>query len=83
MYILLQAINLLMLIWLYLVSYIIRKIVYYFFKEDYENPKWSMHWYMKHATRNVQKSVEGDGQRNGHNCITWGSISTTKCFKCM
>ena len=32
--------------------------------------------------KNVQKGVQGDGQRNGKNCIAGGAISTTTCFKC-
>ena len=31
---------------------------------------------------NVHKGVQGDGQRNGQNCIVVGAISTTSCFKC-
>ena len=34
------------------------------------------------GSRNVQKGVQGDGQRNGKNCITGGAISTETCFKC-
>ena len=32
--------------------------------------------------RNVQKGVQGDGQRNGQNCIAGGTISTKMCFEC-
>ena len=38
--------------------------------------------YQKYASRNVQKGVQGDGQRNGQNCIAGGALSTTTCFKC-
>ena len=31
----------------------------------------------------VEKSVQGDGQRNKHNCITRRTIPTTTCIKCM
>ena len=41
-----------------------------------------MSWYHKYANSNVQKGVQGDGQRNGQNCITGGAISTATCFKC-
>ena len=34
-------------------------------------------------SRNVQKGIQGDGQRNGQNCIARGAISTTTCFKFM
>ena len=52
------------------------------FQEDYENLKRWMSWYQKYASKNVQKGVQGDGQRNGQNCIAGGAISTTTCFKC-
>ena len=53
------------------------------FQEDYENSKGSTSLYLKYANRNVQKSVQGDGQINGHNYIVGGDISTTTCFECM
>ena len=37
---------------------------------------------IRNMRRNVQKGVQGDGQRNGQNCIAGGAISTTTCFKC-
>jgi hypothetical protein len=86
MYILRQTISLLISISLYLVfiyQYKNSLLSCYFFQEDYENLKGSMSWYLKYVSRNVQKSVQGDGQRNGHNCIAGGAISTTTCFKCM
>ena len=52
------------------------------FQEDYENLKRWMSWYHNYASMNVQKGVQGDGQRNGQNCIAGGAISTTTCFKC-
>ena len=42
-----------------------------------------MRWYPKYASRDVQKSAQGDGQGNGHNCIIVGAISTSVCLKCM
>ena len=30
-----------------------------------------------------KKVSQGNGQRNGHNCIAGGVISTTTCFKWM
>ena len=51
------------------------------FQEDYENIKGLTSWYQKYASRNVQKGVQGDGQRNRQNCIAGGTISTTTCFK--
>ena len=83
MYILLQNIHLLISILLYLFFIYQYKNSLLLFHEDYENLKWLMSWYVKHASRNVQKNVQGEGQRNGQNCITGGAISTTKCFKCM
>ena len=52
------------------------------FHEDYENLKRLMSSYQKYASRNVQKVVQGDGQRDWQNCIAGGAISTTTCFKC-
>ena len=52
------------------------------FQEDYENIKGWTRWYQKYASRNVQKGVQEDGQRNRHNFVAQGAISTTMCFKC-
>ena len=38
---------------------------------------------MKCASRDVQESVQGDNQGNGHNCIAGVAILTTMCFKRM
>ena len=54
-----------------------------FFQENYENPRGPTSWYPKYASRNVQKSVQRDGKKIGHNCIVGGAISTTMWFKCM
>ena len=53
-----------------------------YFQEDYENVQRWMSWYQKYASMNVQKGVQGDGQKMGQNCIAGGAISTTTCFKC-
>ena len=52
------------------------------FEGNYENIKGWTTWFQKYASRNVQKGVQRDGQRNGQNCIAGGAISTTMCFKC-
>ena len=37
----------------------------------------------KHANRDVQKSVKGDGKGNESNYIKGGAISTTTCIRGM
>lgn len=83
MNILLQRIHLSISSLLYLVFIYQYKNSLLLFREDYENPKRSMRRYLKHISRNVQKSVQGDGERNGHNCITEGDMSTTMLLKYM
>lgn len=56
---------------------IFKKSVFFVFQENYENFKGEMRELEIHASRDVQKSVRGDGKRNEHNCITGGAISTT------
>jgi hypothetical protein len=34
-----------------------------------------------HVGRDVQKSVQGDGKINEHNCIIGGGIPTTMCIE--
>ena len=57
-------------------------MVMWLFQGDYENLKGWTSWYHKYASRIVQKGLQGYGQRNRHNCITQGVISTTTSFKC-
>ena len=74
-------IHLLISIFLYLVFIYLYKNSLLLFLGRLWKYKGSTSWYVKHASRNVQTSVQGYGQRNGYNCNMGGSISTTTCFK--
>jgi hypothetical protein len=54
-----------------------------FFQGDFENSKGQMRGKPIHVGRDVQKSVEGDGKINEHNCVTRGAIPTTMCIRGM
>ena len=53
------------------------------FPENDETSKGEMGGFAKHAIRDVQKRVEGDGKGNEDKCIEGGSISTTTCIRGM
>ena len=53
------------------------------FYENYETSKGEMGRSAKHAIRDVQKNVQGDGKGNEDKCIEGGVISTTTCIKGM
>ena len=46
----------------------------FIFQEDFVNSKGEMRGTLIHASRYVQKNVQGDGKNNEYNCIIGGSI---------
>jgi hypothetical protein len=47
---------------------------------DFDNSNGQIRGKPRHVSWDVKKSVEEDGKRNEHNCITRESIPTTMCL---
>lgn len=68
---------------MYLLLCQFKKKMFLVFHENYKTSKGEMGGSAKHAIRDVQKCVQGDGKGNEDKCIEGGSISTTMCIRDM